>query len=134
MADDDRSARPAELVHRPLRELLDRFELDVDQLESRGCRLQQDLELSSRRAIEAPTVLFASTGGDGRCGAVFSQKVFERRKREGRLRQIVEAKLQESGLLEDFGGLVDHLLRRCAADGNAKFADSGAKEMGCDMD
>ena len=133
IAEDDGSAGVAELAHGGFGELLDGLEFKVDELEAGGCGVEEDLEGGGAGAGEAAAVLGEAAGSDGGGGAVVGQKSFEERESGRGFGEVIEAELEESGLFEDVGGAVDHLLRGCAGDGDAEFADAGAEKMGGDL-
>ena len=133
VADDDRGACFTQLAHRVLGELLDRFQLDVDEVESGRCRLEKDLQGRGLGAVEAAAVVFESTGGDRGGGAVFREKLLQGRQGRCRLGQVIQPKFEKRRLFQNFRGLLDHLVRRCTDDGHTELADAGAEQVRGDL-
>ena len=94
-----------------------------------GGSLGENLHFGRDVAGELAAERSAPTGGDGGyCGVVLEELLELRHGQQG-LFKVIEAELEEWGLLSYGGGLFDHLGGCRADDGYAYFADAGAENI-----
>ncbi len=132
-ADDDCRARIAQPLHSVLRQLLNRLELDIYQLKTGFGRLQQNLQRRSVRSLELAAIVLAAARRNKRTCTVLAQELLQHGHRCGRLRQVVQPELNESGVAKGGGRLLHHLFGGLAGNRNTNLPDSGTKEMRGDL-
>ena len=114
----------------PLLEGLGRLQLDVNEVESRGCRFCQHLHFRCDGSLELAASCYPSTGGNRRDFAAVAQKLLDFGKGGQRRGKVVEAELEKCVLAHRFTCLLHHFGWSGSDDGNADFSYPRANEMG----
>ncbi len=127
VADDQRCAGVPQFLHARLLQRLRGLQFQVHQQKAGLRGLDQYFLFSDDAAGKLAAIGGATAGGDGGRRHVVGEELLELGQREQRLVQVVEAELEERVLLHCGGGLLDHLGRRRADNGDADLGEARAE-------